>query len=166
MNESFTLLQIADATGLPLERLRYISDQKMLPGDRRAAELGHQSQGRGVARKFTPFTAFGIACAAQLTSVGLRRKMVINCLDLLCKPTRRSSRRIQDVPLYQAFVEREVAVIEVGDQMNLRMYGSEDFMSRLLDFGWRQIETGAELSNYEPVAFAGVNAAKIRKMLS
>ena len=53
-------------------------------------------------------------------------------------------------------------MLEVGDHINVRIYGSEDYRKRKLDFGWQQIETGAELKNYEPTVVVGINAAKLR----
>ena len=122
--------------------------------------------GRGIARVYTPFEAFGIACAAAMIGAGLRRRTVMNCFDLICSPTKPGSRNLNDIPLYQAFEKREVALLEVGDQVNVRIYGSEDFRKRKLDYGWRQIETGAELKNYEPTVVVGINVAKLRACFS
>lgn len=124
--------------------------------------MAQRRPGRGVARTYTPFEAFGIACAAAMIGAGLRRRTVMNCFDLIGSPTKAGSRNLDDNPLHQAFEKRDVAILEIGDQINVRIQGSEDFRKRELDFGWRQIETGAKLTNYEPTVVVGINVAKLR----
>lgn len=166
MDKSYTLQQIAEAAGLPPERVRYVIDQRILPGDRKSGEMARRRPGRGVARIYTPFTAFGIACAAAMIGAGLRRRTVIRCFELLCSSTKPGSRRLDDIPLYQAFKKRDVAMIEVGDHINIRVHGSPDYVKRKLDLGWRQIATGAELNGYVPTVVVGINAAKLRACLA
>ena len=162
MDKSYTLQQIAEAAGLPPERVRYVIDQRILPGDRTEGKMARRRPGRGVARAYTPFAAFGISCAAAMISAGLRRRTVIRCFEMLCSSTKPGSRNVNDIPLYQAFAKRDVAVLEVGDHINVRIHGSDDYRKRKLDFGWRQIETGAELTSYEPTVVVGINVAKLR----
>ena len=157
----YTLQQIAEATGLNPERVRYVIDQRILPGERKGAYIG--SHGRGKARTYTAFVAFGIACAAAMIGAGLRRKTVRKCFDHICSYT---SHNMHDMPLYQAFQKRELAVLEIGDHVNVRIIGSEDYRTRKLSFGWRQIETGAALNDYEPLVVVGINVAKIRSSIA
>ncbi len=162
---SYTLQQIAEATGFSSERVRYVIDQKIMPGQRKSGAIQVGSRGRGKARRYIAFEAFSIACATAMIGAGLRRKTVRECFDLICSYTRPGSRNVQDMPLYQAF-ERDVAMLEIGDHVNVRIHGSADYRKRKLDFGWRQIETGAALGDdYEPTVIVGINVAKIRKSI-
>jgi hypothetical protein len=142
-----------------------VIDQKILLGQRKGVEICLGSHGRGIARTYTPFEAFGIACAAAMIGAGLRRKTVRNCFDLICSYIVPKSRNVRDVPLFQAFQKREVAMLEIGDHLNVRIYGSEDYRKKKLRFGWRQIETGTTLTDYEPLVVVGINVAKIRKFI-
>ncbi len=152
--------EIVDRTGIAQRRLRYVLEEGLLPGGNAA------SDGRGTARKFTPFEAFSIACAALLLESGLKRALVRDCLAVLCGPGNRRTRCDADVPLYQAFVTREIARLEVGDWVNIRLCGSGACKQRGLDTGWRQIHTGAEVQGYEPLILISIDVAAIRRQLA
>ena len=55
-----------------------------------------------------------------------------------------------------------MARVEVGDQLNVRMVGSENSFGETPDASWRQIATGARLSDYEPLVCVSVSAARLR----
>jgi hypothetical protein len=161
-----TLLNLTDLemrTGIARERLRYILDQKLLPGLRGTAPVG--SSGRGVPRVFSPFEAFGVACAALLLETGLRRQAVADCMDVICAYEVPGSRNANDVPIFQAFQQRDAAYLEVGDGAHVRIYGSPDYRRRPLAFGWRKIATGEAVEGYEPLVVVQINVRKLRKCL-
>jgi hypothetical protein len=145
--DAYTLADIQGCTGIPLERLRYALDQRLLPAQRRGRTGGLGSRGRGVPRLLTAFEAFGIACAALLLDAGLRRRTVRACLGLLSSCGVPAIRTPEDVPLYQAFQTREVAWLEVGDQANVRLCGPENCATTVPGFAWRQVRTRAALAN-------------------
>jgi len=166
MQESYSLTDIATATGISYEKLRYVVDQALLPGDRRTKGITFSgSRGRGTARSYTPFSAFGIACAALLLAAGLRRATVEAILERVCAGNL-GQRGFESVPLYQAFQRREVSILEIGDQVNWRIRGSADLHRKTLDTGWKQVETGANLKDYEPLVTVSVDAAKLRRYFS
>jgi len=163
MSESYTLSAIELATGIPYEKLRYVIDQRLLPGDHHARHVFEAgSQGRGTPRVYGDLSAFGIACAALLLRAGLRKATVLKVMDRVCKYTG-ETREISSIPIVQAFAERDTAFLEVGDGVNVRFHGSEDYLRKKLDTGWQQVETGAVLSDYEPMVVVSVNAAKLRR---
>lgn len=162
MQESYSLADIEAVTGIAYEKLRYVIDQKLLPGDRRMRDVSFSgSQGRGTVRTYTPFSAFGVACAALLLEAGLKRATTEKILDCIC---RRGPGPVtfDSVPLYQAFRKRDVAILEIGDHVNVRLYGTADIARKELETGWMQVETGARLEKYEPMIVVGINAAKLR----
>lgn len=163
MNEHLTLQDIADRTRIHPERLRYVFDQKLLPGLRRGVGERLGSRGRGVPRSLTAFEAFSVACAALLLGAGLRRQTVMDCMDVLCAYSVPGSRDWADIPLYQAFEERDMSVLEIGDGANVRLVGSSNDRRKPLDFPWRQIGTGAEVREYEPLVLLTINTAKLRR---
>jgi hypothetical protein len=162
--ECLTLREISDRTRIPRERLRYVLDQRLLPGQsRRMTDYG--SRGRGRLRHLLRYEAFGAACAALMIGAGLRRKTVQNVMALVCTPTSGKLRDYATSPLQQAFAQRETSVLEIGDLLNVRVRGSEDYRRRVLDTGWRQPGTGATLVDYEPLVVVSINLAKLRACL-
>ena len=102
MIETCSLAQIAKLTGINAERIRYVIDQKLLPGLRNECSVG-----RGTPRIFTAVEAFAVACAAFMITAGLRRSTVAKCLDLLCTSRGNSRTIIADTPIYQALYKRD-----------------------------------------------------------
>ena len=161
MFDSWTIADMEARTAIPAERLRYVLDQKILPGTRDAPP--RWSSGRGTARRFTGFEAFGIACAALLIGAGLRRQMVSKCMDLLVEPVVSGSRDFEHVPLAMAFGQRSSAWLEIGDGSRIRLRGSEDYRKRPLQWGWFEIGTGQAQPAYDPLVSLGINTAKLRR---
>jgi hypothetical protein len=106
------LAAIAARSGLPVRKLRYVFDHRLLPGG------AANSRGRGAARSFTPFEAFGLVVAATMLGAGLKRALVRDCLAELC---RGAGRDVHTVPLYRAFTAAGPARVEVGDWSYVRL---------------------------------------------
>ncbi len=121
------LAQIADRSGIPLRKLRYVLDQGLLPAGKVA------SRGRGAPRSFTSFEAFGLVTAALMLRAGLKRTLVRDCLAVLC---RAPGRDIDEVPLYRAFAADLSARLEVGDWQRVRLSGSGRLPRMTFDTGW------------------------------
>ncbi|MBY0312873.1 MAG: hypothetical protein K2W85_12450, partial [Phycisphaerales bacterium] len=68
------LNELAVRTGLPVRKLRYVLDHRILPG-RQSVASGH-----GVPRTFTPFEGYAIALAARLLDAGVTRKLIATVL--------------------------------------------------------------------------------------
>jgi hypothetical protein len=123
------LAELASRTGLPVRKLRYVSDHRVLPGLRDA------SAGHGVPRTFTPFEGYGIALAARLLDAGLTRKVVAAVLAAACRaagPTRTPA----DAPLYRAYAVR-AGSLEIGDGRLLRVRTPKrPGLGDTLDTGW------------------------------
>src|SRR3954454_10495451 len=97
MDRSFDLAEIAGFGHLAPRKLRYVLDHGLLPGGAGA------SRGRGAARRFTGFEAFGIATATLMLEAALRRALVRDCLAALCRARGGDASR---VPLYRAYAAR------------------------------------------------------------
>src|SRR3954451_20043785 len=98
------LLTIAELTGLPIRRLRYTLDHRVLPGADRA------SRGPRLTRTFTDFEAFGIACAAALLQSGARRPLVEQCMVELLRP--RGARELRNGLLWVLHKSSGLATVE------------------------------------------------------
>jgi len=123
------MADLAARTGLPVRKLRYVFDHRVLPG-LRDAPVGH-----GVPRTFTDFEGFGIALAARLLGAGLVRKVVGAVLDAACRPTG-STRAPADVPLYRAYAAR-AGILEMEDGRRLRVRAPKrPGVGDVLDTGW------------------------------
>src|SRR5688572_27302076 len=103
MDQTLSLDEIADRAGLPTRKLRYVLDHGLLPGAAAA------SRGRGAARRFTGFEAFGIVLAAVMLEAGLKRALVRDGLAALCAG---AGRRPETIPLYRAYAADGAARLE------------------------------------------------------
>src|SRR5690242_18653602 len=108
MGRTFTLANIEQCTRCPLERLRYVVDSRILPGHRNGRLALRTSHGRGVARTFTGFEAFGTVVAVLMLEGGMRRQRLMDCLDLLCDYGVPGSHDVESIPLYQAYSQPEI----------------------------------------------------------
>ncbi len=143
-------------TGITPRQLRYVLEHDVLPAGKIA------SVGRGNERSFTEFEAFGIAFAALLFKGGLRRGIVKNCISVICPP----GRDMKKNPLYQSLYASGDTKLDIGDNLNVRMYGKSKLRSGNFDTGWRQIETGAQLTEeYQPDIRVQIDAGKLRHKL-
>ena len=114
----YTLTDIQERTGIVKELLRYVVDQKLLPGLRRSSAAG--SRGRGIPRSFVADEALAIACAAQLLDTGLRRQAVLDSMIYLCRHRPGSGPNIM-TPIQTACVDAQIAYLEIGDRSNIRL---------------------------------------------
>ena len=147
-----TLAELENCTSLSLRQLRYVLDHGLLPVGR----VKHS--GRGAARTFTDFEAFGIACAATMLQAGLRQSVVRDTIALLSQYQDKTRRNVDNVPLYQAYQANQTAKLEIGDGVNVRLSGTGTLPVQKFDTYWRQITTGAQLGNdYDPLILLSVN---------
>jgi hypothetical protein len=155
-----TLAELANRTALSLRQLRYVLDHGLVPAGR------IESRGRGAARTFTDFEAFGIACAAVMLQAGLRQAIVRDCIALLCRIQDEKQRKATDVPLFRAFQATKAAKLEVGDGVNVRLSGAGTLAPQDFDTGWRQVATGAELGDgYNPLIVISINLGLLSRLV-
>jgi len=152
--------QIAQATGLPLRRIRYVLEHQVLPGSERA------SRGHRIARSFTGFEAFGIALSALLLEAGLRREVVARCLaSLVTTPIPPRFAKGQ-CALLHAYGSSGPIQLELGDAVNLRLVASTAKGDRVDNKAWRQIKTGAEVGeSYSPMVAISVEIGRLRDLI-
>lgn len=162
MNDVFTLAEIASRAKVTVNRLRYVIDSGILPGDREGIVEWRSSQ--GVTRKYTDFEVFGIALTVALLDNGLRRAVVMQVLDLICGYTRSRTREIKSVPLYVAFLSDKVSALQIGDGVNLRFKADSPDVGGLPANTWFQVETKAEVKDFEPLVIVELNLAKLRRL--
>jgi hypothetical protein len=151
------LAEIAQVSGVPLRKLRYVLDHHLLPGAQDA------SRGRGATRSFTPFEAFALVVAALMLQAGLRRALVRDCMAALA---RRPGRDLDQIPLYKAFAHGEPARLELGDWKYLRLTVAQHPLWPAFDSGWLALAKGRPPGDsYSPLVCLVLDVARIRRLL-
>lgn len=153
------VFDIHRATGLSLRRIRYVLDQRVLPGAEKA------SKGPRVTRTFTAFEAFGIALAGLMLDGGLRRPFVAKCIAALSRVPPAAASPRASCPLLLAFAGDGPTEFQLGDGVNLRLLTAHPEEPE--DSGWFQIATGSRLtSSYRPMVSIGIDVARIRRAIA
>jgi hypothetical protein len=155
---SYTLADIEQKTGAPVNRLRYVIDSGILPGWRN--QKGPKN--RGVARTFGGWEAFAIALTVYLLDAGVTRRTVERCLDLMTEYAD-GTRRIPTMMLYQAYSQKHIVGLEIGDRQNVRLVTADDITGR--KHPWIQVETRAELTKYDPQVTIRINLTRLKERL-
>lgn len=162
MADAFTLADIAKRAKVTVNRLRYVIDSGILPGNREGIVEWRSRQ--GAARKYTSFEVFGIVLTVVMLDNGLRRSVVMQILDLICGYTRSRTRDINSVPLYIAFLSERVSALQIGDGVNLRFTSDAPDVGGLPANTWIQVETKAEVKGFEPLVVVELNLSKLRRL--
>ena len=158
----FTLAEIASRAKVTVNRLRYVIDSDILPGNREGIVEWRSSQ--GVTRKYTTFEVFGIVLAVVLLDNGLRRAVVTQVLDLICSYTRSRTRDVRCVPLYAAYLSEKVSALQIGDGVNLRFKADVPDVGGLPANAWVQVETKARVEGFDPLVVVELNLAQLRQL--
>ena len=139
------MAELAARTGLPVRKLRYVFDHRVLPG------LQGASAGHGVPRTFTDYEGFGIALAVRLLDVGVTRKAVAAALGAACRPSG-STPGPAEIPLFRAYTLR-AGSLEIGDGRYLRLRAPKrPGLGNALDTGWLpMMPSGRVVGDYTPV---------------
>jgi hypothetical protein len=153
VSRSYDLAEIAETSHLSLRKLRYVLDHDLLPGGKVA------SRGRGAARRFTGFEAFGIALATLMLEAGLRRALVRECMSSVCPAV---GRDLDRNPLYRAFTARGAARLDVGDWLYVRMVVEGPVSKLELDTGWLPLAGSGPAGSYTPLVCLGLDVAQVR----
>lgn len=162
MSDGLTLAEIAQRSGVPVNRLRYVIDSQVLPGNREG--IVELRSGRGFTRAYTIFEAFGIVLTLVLLDNGLRRAVVKQILDLICGYSRSKTRDLKFVPLYAAFCSEKVSTLQIGDGVNLRFKADGPDVGGLPANVWFQVETRARVEEFDPLVVVELNLAKLRRL--
>jgi hypothetical protein len=150
------LARIAETSGLPLRKLRYVLDHKILPGG------DVKSRGRGAVRSLEPFEAFGVVVAAAMLGAGLKRALVRDCLALLCRET---GRDVGGVPLYRAFLGDGPSRLEVGDWAYVRLTVSSRRPYPPVDTGWLPLGMAEPPASFAPSVALVLDIGQLRGKL-
>lgn len=150
---------IADRTRIPVRKVRYVLDHRLLPGLRTKSDderVGHP-------RVFIDSEVLGIACAAALLEGGVKRDLVVSFLDFLVSYNVRSTpkRQRKHVSAYEeAFISNSSKIeAMVGDTVNMRIR-IDDW-----DSGWIQPRTFAPLKDFHPRVTIQVDLAALKEAL-
>ena len=162
MDDSFTLVAMAGRAEVALNRLRYVIDSKILPGNRNGTVVWQAR--RGVARKYTKFEAFGIVATVLLLDHGVKRNVVMQVLDLLCDYTKEKTRDLRYMPLYAAFLDASVTSLQIGDGINMRLCGSKRDVGGLPANVWFQVATRARVEDFHPLVIMEISLTKLRQI--
>lgn len=158
---------IATTARLPARLIRYVLDQKLLPG-MRGKQQPHLA---GRPRSFTKLEGYYIACAGILIQGGVRRQIVVEVIDHLVtlpwssgSPRRPGSsaptRAARPLKVYEA-LSQGVATplhVSIGDGVHLRIQIGKE------DTGWLEPRTGARLAeNYRPRVAITLDLEELRQ---
>lgn len=138
--------RIATIAHLPARLVRYILDQRLLPGLR----VRLQRHLVGQPRSFTALEGFGIACAAVMLQGGIRRQIVIDVFDFLADMTWTFSKhppRARPRKAVEALFNeiRSPLQVIIADGVHIRLLVGK------IDTGWLEPKTQAQLApQYQP----------------
>jgi hypothetical protein len=164
------LQEIAEKTRLPLRKLRYVIDHRILPGLR----VKIDESAVGGPRYFTELEGFAIACATTMLIGGLKREAVILCMDGLAELTwegalyskrpgsnqQEQAKKMRELCFYSSFYGDGSATAMLADGENLRVQVKQR------DTGWRQPKTLVRLDDdYKPVVILQLDLAQIRTQM-
>jgi hypothetical protein len=144
------MAELAELTGLPVRKLRYVSDHRVLPG------LAGTATGHGVPRTFTDFEGFGIALAARLLDAGMTRKSVAACLTIAFRPGG-PSEATPTPPLMRAY-NTTGGRLEFGDAAYVRVHAPRRAgVGGGFDTGWVPVAAaGRACGGYAPEVLVAV----------
>lgn len=162
MDDVFTLADIASRAEITVNRLRYVIDSGIMPGNRDGIVEWRSS--RGVTRKYTEFEAFGIVLTVVMLDYALRRPVVMQVLDLICGYSRSKTRDIRAVPLYAAYLSNKVSALQIGDGVNLRFVAKSADVGGLPANTWFQVETKARVEGFRPLVIVELNLERLREL--
>lgn len=156
------LQELAQCTGLPLRKLRYVLDHQLLPG--LTFEVAENEAGRP--RRLAMDVAFGVACVASLLDGGVQRSTASFFIDSILKlryPTKGGT------PWYgheilAKFLERgESGHVQLGDCANLRLQLK---IHEQFDTWWLQAGTSAKLdARYQPRTLIDLDVGWLRRAI-
>jgi hypothetical protein len=152
------LQTLADRTKVPLRKLRYVLDHRLLPGLR----VKHARERTGHPRSFEEFEGFGLAGAAALAEAGVRRETIVLFMDVICDLELElpSAQRIGRIALVAAFQEgADPAVGMVGDGALVRV------KIKTLDTGWIAPKALAKVTDFAPRVIIQLDLALLRKAI-
>jgi hypothetical protein len=171
MNDNLDVQAIAQRVRLAPRKIRYVLDQRLLPGMRGRA----QKHLAGQRRSFTTMEAFFIGCAAILLEGGAQRKTVTEVLARLADmpwplpgcATQENPRKARIPPKFKTAIEAvyyhagESALVLIGDGVNLRLRLGDK------DTGWIEPRSLARLERaYRPAVVIELDLGTFRTMFS
>ncbi len=144
------MAELAELTGLPVRKLRYVSDHRILPG------LAGTATGHGVPRTFTDFEGFGIALAARLLDAGLTRKTVAACLAIAFRPG--GPPETAPIPPLMRAYNAAGGRLEFGDATYVRVHAPRRAgIGGVFDTGWVPMAAaGPACGGYAPEVLVAV----------
>lgn len=145
---------IATRARIPLRRVRYVLDHRLLPGQVKVAK-----RDVGQRRHFTDFEGFSVACAAALLHGGAKRETVLRFMKAMCDIPSKQATGWRVNALFDVFYGSGPANVMLGDNTNIRLQWNSH------DTEWFQPETGALLRDYFPVVTMQIDLARVRNAL-
>ena len=145
------LAEIHERTHLPLTRLRYVLDNKVVSG------LQHASEGRGTARDFSLGESMLIAMAAALFESGVDAPFVRLFISRIVR-----DKSVENITVLPS--EDEVQIVQVAEQVYARLL--TDLHPPGSSVPWGDTRTKALLDlSYQPVAYMSVDMAELRRRM-
>lgn len=161
----FDLQTIADMLEIPVRKVRYVVDHRVMPG------FENVGKGQRVTRTFEPFSAFGVAISALLLDAGLRRSAVIDVIDRLAGPD--AGKDDRDRPLFQAQFAEGSTWLEVGDGEHVRIIEDEAPSKKntrrikpAIDTKWLSTRKNLKVvDGYQPLICVRLHLSRVRDAL-
>lgn len=150
------LQTIAFLTGLPVRKIRYVLDHRLLPG----LQVTGQPDLVGRARILTELEGFSVACAAILLELGMKKDAVVDFMAGLSRfPLEKRLRGRRTVNAIQkAFELRDTsaeALLADGTYLRFKL-GDKDT-------GWIQSTTcDPPFGGYQPRVVISIDLARLR----
>lgn len=153
------LQSLQQRTGIPIRRLRYVVDHRLVP--ELYIDLTPHEAGRP--RRFAEDVGFGIVCAARLLDLGLPHKVIRRFLDGMLQIELPASKRGPAKGALVAVLEQGIdACAELGDGLNVRMLAPDVSY----ESPWFAVGNPAPLSkSYRPTVVVTLDLGQIRKQV-
>lgn len=142
------MAELTRRTRLPVRRLRYVADHRVMPG---LAGAKH-----GVPRTFSDYEGFAIAVAASLLAAGLTRKAAAAALMAACRPVNLYAPAAK--PCLLQVYEAGGGRLDIGDARHVRVLGPlAPGGLRVFDSGWLATSAGPAGRRFSPVVLVSVD---------
>lgn len=155
------LQELANRTGLPLRKLRYVVDHNLVPGLN--YKLAESEAGRP--RRFAPDVGFGIACVTALLHAGLQRTAATEFVAAMLDVPFRwpSGKMLYGHQVLSEFCRRgSEGRMFLADGVNVKI--DVKISDATVPAKWCEPHTGATLAEeYEPRVVVELDIGRLRR---
>ena len=157
MKTHYSLSELANATGLPVRKLRYVMDHKLVPERNWFVD----DSSPGTPRKADQITGCLVIAAARLLAAGLKREVVGEMLEALGRIYESKRGNLGLPKIAEAFLGNPDCFVLYADRSHIRLIVGKQ------DSGWYRI--GKKLTkaqDYTASVTTQVNLGEIRDLIA